>query len=988
MKKNSLFSRLAALVLLAALLLSLTGCSSGPKTPDYSKGDSAAFVKAAARAVTTRVDGPELFYAGEDAYVYDLAVKPTLQPYLAMLRFQAKTDPEDPELVHYSCKIPGLVGTCFNMAYGVCFMLNEKYSKWVDVEGELRVITDEDGSRRIDISQGDNVFAVYAALRYINPLFFQFNGIDISKGISDEDFSSALNILLNRGCEAYAQLLGVPEDEYAQEVVIPELEDYSANIATVALGSTCKGYGYLNYYAGMSPSLKITIFVVGGFLLLLGLYALVVNVVVSFQMRKEKKQKRKRALPRDLLSNDRDASELLDGLAHDSSGFRYSDHVSYCSFMQKKPAKRSEKTDFRDAARMAAVLAEKPDSAEVTEATLRFLCRTIHLGSRIDPFTRSEEGAAKAFRHELLTAAGWSAAALGRLLARKMKPEDIPANLERLSPALDRSNEDVDKMQELLSRRDALSQQFNALAQVAGSSIPAGSPLAGHAQQLQKEYKELEEKIESLELETDKGIGGYMLDNGDLPLAYLVFLLRDSQNRYPRFIKQGVIMGLVDWLAENRNIPEAAELLQTLVSVRADMIRSDNELSFFEVRVPERTTRKDYALLLKDVLHCANPAMSFCNTEELLSIAEKEVPGCMDMLYACPLRLIDPANRRTLGFYQFKPYVHAMWVQFIPPLKTGTVISRYHEVDDRTKPLSSGLNLQLFRDCYAVIPTLFHEYQHFRGDPNEASVFLKTQLFSISFYKKHPQANAKADGVFAQLTTLLGLPPAADKRTAFNNLIERYYGKQLSFADAQRRAAAELASLNAFIDGANAQETWDPDKKLPRLSDEEDKRNQDLIRDIVIRFATVPKSITAEEFESILKGKDVSLQATAGMPFSRSLNAIANKFGKKEGIDMWLNELLAMALGGKLGLEGMNTLESGSLNEVLEDFDLDAANCKLRLEERLFDRAVHDPKNLSRYLRLAAKQARAMESLVIKPEHLLYALLKHPTATMRNAGIR
>ena len=292
-----------------------------------------------------------------------------------------------------------------------------------------------------------------------------------------------------------------------------------------------------------------------------------------------------------------------------------------------------------------------------------------------------------------------------------------------------------------------------------------------------------------------------------------------------------------------------------LLSVRADMIRSDNQLTFFEVRVPDGVTRSDYALLLKDVLHCANPSIQYCDTEQLLDIAEKEVPGCMDMLYACPLRLIDPVNRQTLGFYQFKPYIHAMFVQYIPPLNTGKVIARYHEVDDRTKPLSSGLNLALFRDPYAVIPTIFHEYQHFRGDPNEASVFLKTQIFSIRFYKKHKKADAKADGVFAQLTAMLGLPPAADKRGALNQLIERCYGRQMSEDDAAKRADGEIAAINAFVDGANARETWEPEIKLPRLDDGGDEENRDLIRDILIRFATVPKSVTAEEFEAIVKGK-------------------------------------------------------------------------------------------------------------------------------------
>jgi len=236
-----------------------------------------------------------------------------------------------------------------------------------------------------------------------------------------------------------------------------------------------------------------------------------------------------------------------------------------------------------------------------------------------------------------------------------------------------------------------------------------------------------------------------------------------------------------------------------------------------------------------------------------LSIAEEEVPGCMDMLRVCPLRLIDPVNRQTLGFYKFNPYVHAMWTQYQPPLNTGKVIARYHEVDDRTKPLSSGLNLQLFRDPYGVIPTIFHEHQHFMGDPNEASVFLKTQMFSIRFYKKYRSANAKADGVFAQMTSMLGLPPAVEKIGALNNIIRQCYGEQRPQNEAEAHADAQLADLNKGIEDVNRKQTWDKDIRFPLFADKEDEKNRDLIREIIIRFDTVPKSITDREFTEILE---------------------------------------------------------------------------------------------------------------------------------------
>ena len=192
-----------------------------------------------------------------------------------------------------------------------------------------------------------------------------------------------------------------------------------------------------------------------------------------------------------------------------------------------------------------------------------------------------------------------------------------------------------------------------------------------------------------------------------------------------------------------------------------------------------------------------------------------------------------------------------MWIQYQPPKDTGKVISRYHEVDDRTLPLSSGLNLQLFRDVYSVIPTLFHEYQHFNGDPNEASVFLKTQVFSISFYQRHKTAKASRDVVFARLSDLLGQPPAADKCSELNSLIEQYYGKETTPAEATAHADQELTRLNNLIYTINQSEKWDPSVKFPLLIENEDKENRDLIRNIIIRWDKTPRSITEKEFREI-----------------------------------------------------------------------------------------------------------------------------------------
>lgn len=450
---------------------------------------------------------------------------------------------------------------------------------------------------------------------------------------------------------------------------------------------------------------------------------------------------------------------------------------------------------------------------------LRNLCRLIQKSMNSD--SKSLE----------LTLAGWAAAALGKVLTAEMTPDDIEPNRKCFEKAIDKYNKVVKKIQDVQGRLFI----FGSL----------------DTRYLTESQKKDYEEFKSLREELDRGLGDYMLDNGDKPFTYLTHILRDNQSRVPRFIKQGVIMGLLDWLMTNREHPEAKKLLEDVITVRADLIRSDNKLSFFEVRVPADCTRDEYAKILSMVLKTANPSIRYCSTQNLLKLAEEEVPGCMNMLQKYPLRLIDPVNAQTLGFYEFKPYIHEMWTQYQPPLNTGKVISRYHEVDDRTLPLSAGLNLQLFRDTYSVIPTIFHEYQHFDGDPNEASVFLKTQFFSIGFYKRHPNAKASRDAVFATLSEMMGMPPAPSKRGALNELIQKYYGKEVSPAEAIEHANAEIKHLNDVIYTINVRQTWDPSVTFPQLTDGEDKKDRDLIRDIIIRWDKTPKSITADEFRAI-----------------------------------------------------------------------------------------------------------------------------------------
>ena len=1123
-KRDFITSRRITAVILSMLILTACFIISAVSVSAADDTSSAEYVKSVAKAVNARKDTPDMFYAG-DAYEFDLTKESLSRTFFAFRDFKAEDVEGHPELVDYSCKIPGVATASYCTAFDACFIKLPKYSEWVEVEGTLRIIILDDGTRKIDISGCDNAFAAYATFKYINPYYFSLRNVDVSQGYNSSNRNGVVAVLASLGSDAYARMKGyTTTQEYIDAVVLPELKNAADNADKWLDVRNQEGF------TQTSMLLKVSL-VIMALPVLYGLYRLLTagsrktklaldksksgfdraeairtlnydkhrEALMDIAVNDRSDAARRSALARlkypedrdairraarvhdfssvdeqavkmlsypedkdlfiDLIKNsekgqfaafeklkypeDRDVfimaartntnpnlrvravdklemadtvkaeSDALDyvirhddydtcrlralgklsypanrktiryAAEHDSyltadavgmlspsddkdliikfakdernsvreeainklryqdgreilikaaendkeSEIRYKaleklsaekDHEVICRVLEndtssacrlqalrmlsydkaheaivntalkdevqtnrliaieklrypqdketlaaiagrdkdaairEAASERLPFTENRDAVvkeglyttdydelseeniikaeKAAVVLAFEPEN---TKKIKRFLCKNIQRG-----LSEGDKG-----RHTTL--AGWSAAALGRVLALSFKPSKIEANYKRIKPAFEKYNEYIEQVQFLY-------EEFNECRDDFTSYRAKHSELLGHSSKEAK-LRSLSNQINSIHSELAPGPGNYMIDNGDEPMAYLVHILRNNESRVPRFIKQGVIMGLLDWLTANRSDPEAAELLSTVLEVRKDMITTDDKLSFFEVRVPDGCIRHDYERMLADVLHCANPSVRYADMTELMDIAEKEVPGCMDMLAACPLRIIDPVNQTDLGFYQFEPYIHRMWYLYQPPHGTGKVNARYHEVDDRTRPLSSGLNLKLFTDPYSVIPTLFHEHEHFAGDVNEASVFLKTQMFSISFYKKYPGAKPARDVVFATLTDLLGMPPAAGKREALNDLIRKYYGEQTTRAEAEKRADGQLNMMNLNINLHNMNERWCPDIKYPLLNDVEDKKNMTIIRDSIIRFSCAPKSLTDQEYKDIIK---------------------------------------------------------------------------------------------------------------------------------------
>ena len=434
----------------------------------------------------------------------------------------------------------------------------------------------------------------------------------------------------------------------------------------------------------------------------------------------------------------------------------------------------------------------------------------------------------------VITFAGWTAAALGRCMTKDRVPSDFikendyyKQTAEAFQKINDELNADIETYNNYIEQYKESGINYNA-----------------------KKMSNLKAKIDKANEGAKGGIFHHQAKNNIIPFYHLLSIACDAQRENSRFVSQGAIMGLLPYLLQNRDIE--ADMFKNILTARSRLISESDAFSFFEVRAPQSCNKEEYAALLKEVLYCANPSIPYADTTEFLDLAEKEIPGVLSLLINYPLRLIDPINVKTDGFYKFEPYYHEMWTNYIPPKNEGQVIKRYHEVLDMTIPNSTGIKLSLFSDIYSVIPVLFHEHSHYRGNPNEASVFLRTQLFSKLFYNKYNNADASKDFIFNFLSNLLGSDPDYKYTEALNNLIILHYGEKISEELAIIDADDSIMCGNNYVKDTNEKLKWCPEIKYPLLNEKEDSDNYKLLRKILIKAAIVERTISTPMFNAIL----------------------------------------------------------------------------------------------------------------------------------------
>ena len=751
-------------------------------------------------------------------------------PYFAPM--QVKLRPAGADSYAYTCQLPVPSSIAANMAEDKFYPSLRKTHRDLKVSGTLHVVQDEGGKWLIQADPADPVISTYLLL----------NGIRLEDmGMAQEAFDYPD---MDARIEAWAHFYALVMAKYQRivdisEDVQKELADLLGEQFQARLMTTTSSGKELALPGSLHDLRILSAISIWWLVAYIGLALLVILILIlavrdliygripldeRWQNHADMLEKKMEKLTYSKEENQRVHRVFVESLKRGAGA------------PDTKPGRRLKGNilQWRLGATYAWIyLSVFPDGKQMTFRTLFHGFMTYNLEDR---------------RADTITDAGWMLCACVRNMLAHMTPAKLKAGMLRM----DNAQQEYEEAKKLV---DKLKQ-----------AIPEGNS------------SESARKAKTHRVAKDRFLRKfghnqlyYAVSRGGVPVNLMLNIAGNPQQRFDRFLQQGVIMGFIPYIVKYQGNPDAKQVSDALLAARRSLICTDNKMAFFQVRgyagerfvEPKSQAGKkaqdqdlhleDYSIILREVIWCANPSvkLSYDDLHRLVIRANEEIPGVMGLLTKFPMRIIDPSNQGTLGFYQFEPYIHSMWTRYEPPLHQGRVLERYHEVMDMTLPNSTGFHLRLFADPFVLIPVLFHEYSHYRGDHNEASVFLRTHFFSQEFYRKHQEANPLLDAVFSRLQQVLGAKPDPNKVEGLNGLIEKYYGRQVSQEEAEKQAEATIVRINTQVDLINRTQSWCPDVKMPRLDEAEDHGNQALIRKIIIRFATIPRAITEENFRII-----------------------------------------------------------------------------------------------------------------------------------------
>ena len=722
--------------------------------------------------------------------------------YFGMSDIQLTQDADDPDVFHYTCTVPGPCNAAYEKLFCKNITNDAPFSPRMEMSGTMRVVKTSGGKRRIDLGDGQNPLWLRSSLAHIGAdgtlPNYSISGVYTSEDAFTE---TQLGILQQVGT-AYAEAFG--DEGFIGDVLLGQLSGYIEFLNGSPAYSSTPDYGERIPIADMMDSIRTP--------LLAGLGVLAALLIVIILLGVSRARLTKKA----------------DGYSSELAEEEYKEKQRIIEQNRQERLKEEQRVKREQLAEEGRVLRLRIKTAQKPSMEKKFL---YDLNEDFDEAQKHSSGDAA------ITRGGWSLMALIRSMVSDFTLETREKTAAQLQTVLDEYNK--------------MATEFNAY-------VKEIRPLESKASYLltdkeRTRYDELSKNIKRLAERLEGGIIKKCLDADCVPLDYFINLACDRHGT-DRFLRQCALIGILPWMEANRSDAQIAQKLALLYSAREEMISGASQMAFFEVRVPPDCGVAEYAELLGETLRYANPDFPYCDLTSLMTRAAKEVPGVMELLRLYPLRLIDEKNKSTEGFFEFKPFIHTMWVQYQPPLNVGQVQRRYHEALDMTKPNASGINIRLFENEYGVVPVFFHEYCHYCGDHNEASVWLRTQMFSQQFYKKYEDADPTADFTFVHMQNLLGPKPNPDKTEELGLFIEKYYGKQVSQAEGNQIAQANIAQINMMVTSSNRTTTWCPEVSFPVLSDRvpDDTATYSVITRAVTRFATMPRKISREQFIAVV----------------------------------------------------------------------------------------------------------------------------------------
>ena len=539
----------------------------------------------------------------------------------------------------------------------------------------------------------------------------------------------------------------------------------------------------------------------------------------------------------------------------------------------------------------AAIMRRKPTAAMQSALGLAWLRIVEGARVKLDDPTRSIPA-------NLCLAADEVAVALGACIACDPEYHGFEADEELFQPVkrlrgeeqplLDKRNELLNRRKELLdTRKEIEGEHVHQFFPEALRNLPEARPI---------ELRSLDEKVFDCEAKLDELLRRIKeaqdVSRANCSPGYLLLdTLRDLHGiAIP--VRQAAARGL-DVLQLDGNLNTAA--LQTVQNAISTAIDAQGP-RFRErwIHAPVQSSRSEILEKIEEGLNwmdrigAASAASAPCTPDsrpdscgasgmplrDLVGTMCEWVPNAVKFLERYPLRIMIPNDTGILGDYVMTGATIQQWTSSTPPLNSGRVVRRFLELDDRSLPNSMGIDYRLFQHPVLLLPTLYHEYLHHAGVPendnrpipNEAEVRIRESLFSRGLVAALAPEDDRDLPAYERsilhaireidvgwLLFLLADFAKPHILELLNRTIYEAYGGGFGRQRAEKEADRRIEEKNAQIKSANEGLTWDPWIRWPFFESKDTEQITADYREILVRSASQVNTVDESALESILE---------------------------------------------------------------------------------------------------------------------------------------